>query len=159
MAYPLPAGGRGYIRPASLVSVWSSAPFLQNNTVGPFDEDPSVPARMNRFDRAIRQLLWPETRDKDRIFGNENGPGVGVIDRLTADTYLDVPEGYVPDYLRPLIGASRLFFPFIGGRGGSVAIGPFPKGMPVGLITNVDMLGVDLSDADRRAHRRRVLQL
>ena len=40
-----------------------------------------------------------------------------------------------------------------------MAIGPFPKGMPIGLITNVDMLGVDLSDAERRAHRRRVLQL
>ena len=34
--YVLPAGGRGYIRPASLVSLWSTAPFLQNNTVGPF---------------------------------------------------------------------------------------------------------------------------
>ena len=37
MDYPLPDGGRGYIRPASLVSVWSTAPFLQNNTVGPFE--------------------------------------------------------------------------------------------------------------------------
>ena len=37
MDYPLPAGGRGYIRPASLVSLWSTAPFLQNNTVGPFE--------------------------------------------------------------------------------------------------------------------------
>src|SRR4029078_2673412 len=32
--YPLPAGGRGFIRPASLISAWSTAPFLQNNTVG-----------------------------------------------------------------------------------------------------------------------------
>ena len=38
--YPLPAGGRGYIRPASLVSLWSTAPFLQNNTVGPFEYEP-----------------------------------------------------------------------------------------------------------------------
>ena len=28
--YEMPAGGRGYIRPASLVSVWSTAPFLLN---------------------------------------------------------------------------------------------------------------------------------
>src|SRR4029434_5513554 len=34
MDYVLPAGGRGYIRPASLVSLWSTAPYLQNNTVG-----------------------------------------------------------------------------------------------------------------------------
>src|SRR4029453_12357270 len=26
--------GRGYLRPASLISLWSSAPFLSNNSVG-----------------------------------------------------------------------------------------------------------------------------
>src|SRR5204862_529334 len=57
--YALPAGGRGYIRPASLVSLWSTAPFLQNNTVGRFGDDPSVKARMDRFDDAIEQMLWP----------------------------------------------------------------------------------------------------
>ncbi|HUK33927.1 MAG TPA: hypothetical protein VLV86_08470, partial [Vicinamibacterales bacterium] len=35
----LPGGGRGYTRPASLVSIWSTAPFLLNNTVGKFDPD------------------------------------------------------------------------------------------------------------------------
>ena len=30
--YKMPAGGRGYTRPPSLVSVWSTAPFLLNNT-------------------------------------------------------------------------------------------------------------------------------
>src|SRR5262249_53785132 len=40
--YAMPAGGRGYTRPPSLVSLWSTAPFLLNNTVGPFDGDPSV---------------------------------------------------------------------------------------------------------------------
>ena len=34
--YTLPGGGRGFTRPASLVSLWSTAPFLQNNSVGPF---------------------------------------------------------------------------------------------------------------------------
>src|SRR5438105_4594523 len=33
----LPGGGRGYTRPASLVSLWSTAPFLLNNTIGKFD--------------------------------------------------------------------------------------------------------------------------
>ena len=158
MDYPLPGNGRGFIRPASLVSVWSTAPFLQNNTVGPFGESPSVGARMDRFDRAIRELLWPERRPKDPIFANENGPGVGIIDRLTADTYLEVAEGYVPDYLRPLIRLSHRL-PFVGGSGGSVSIGPFPKGMPVGLITNTDLLGVDMSEAERRVHRQRLLKL
>ena len=101
--YPLPAGGRGYIRPASLVSLWSTAPFLQNNTVGHFEWSPSVEARMRSFQDSIEQMLWPEKRDKDALFANENGPGVGVIDRITVDSYLDVPEGYIPDYLRPFV--------------------------------------------------------
>jgi hypothetical protein len=159
MDYPLPAGGRGYIRPAALVSLWSTAPFLQNNTVGPFDESPSVAARMKRFDAGMHEMLWPETRPKDDIFKNENGPGVGIIDRLTVDSYVDVPEGYIPDFLHPLVRAGRRAFPFIGGTGGSVSIGPFPKNMPIGLITNMDMTGADLPDKERREQRRRVLRL
>ena len=38
--FTMPAGGRGYTRPPSLVSLWSTAPFLLNNTVGPFDQAP-----------------------------------------------------------------------------------------------------------------------
>ena len=64
MDYPLPGGGRGYIRPASLVSVWSTAPFLQNNTrrairVEPVGRgaDAFVPAvdRADAVARAARQ--------------------------------------------------------------------------------------------------------
>ena len=40
--YTLPGGGRGFTRPASLVSLWSTAPFLQNNSVGPFNPSPAV---------------------------------------------------------------------------------------------------------------------
>ena len=35
--YKMPAGGRGYTRVPSLISLWSTAPFLLNNSVGPFD--------------------------------------------------------------------------------------------------------------------------
>ena len=34
--YNMPAGGRGYTRPASLISLWSTAPYLLNNSVGTF---------------------------------------------------------------------------------------------------------------------------
>ena len=44
--YQMPAGGRGYTRLPSLISVWSTAPFLLNNSVGPFNADPSVDGRM-----------------------------------------------------------------------------------------------------------------
>jgi hypothetical protein len=156
---PLLAGGRGYVRPASLVSVWSTAPFLQNNSVGRFEPSPSVEARMRSFQDSIEQMLWPEKRGKDPLFANENGPGVGVIDRLTEDASVEVAEGYVPDNLRGLIGAGRRLFPFLFGEG-SVRIGPFPKGMPVNLLANMDLLDLDASsELDRRAHRKALLEL
>ena len=39
--YTMPDGGRGYTRPASLVSIWSTAPFLLNNSLGDFNPSPS----------------------------------------------------------------------------------------------------------------------
>jgi len=157
--YPLPAGGRGYIRPASLVSLWSTSPFLQNNTVGPFYTDPSVATRMRGFDISIRQMLWPDEREKDPIFKDEKGPGVGVIDRVTVDSYLDIPEGYIPEIYSGLISLSRVLVPTIGGTGRSVKIGPFPKGFPIGLMANMDLLGSDLSPAERDVHRKKLLTL
>ena len=38
-------------------------------------------------------------------------------------------------------------------------IGPFPKGMPVGLMTNMDLLGDELPPAEREAHRKKLLTL
>ena len=99
MDYALPGGGRGFIRPASLVSLWSTAPFLQNNAVGPFEWQPSVAARMRSFEASIEQMLWPEKRERDPLFPNP-GPGVGVIDRMTEDSYLEVPESYIAAPLR-----------------------------------------------------------
>jgi len=157
--YPLPAGGRGYIRPASLVSLWSTSPFLQNNTVGPFYTDPSVATRMKGFDLSIRQMLWPDEREKDPIFKDEKGPGVGVIDRMTVDSYLEVPEGYIPEIYGGLISLSRLLVPTLGGTGRSVKIGPFPKGFPIGLMANMDLLGSDLTPAERDVHRKKLLTL
>jgi hypothetical protein len=157
--YPLAAGGRGYIRPASLVSLWSTAPFLQNNTVGPFEWSPSVEARMRSFEQSIEQMLWPERRRKDDLFANEKGPGIGIIDRITTDAYVEVPETYLSPLLRPLIGISRQLFPSVGGEGGNLKVGPFPKGMPIGLITNLDLTGDELPPAERDAHRRRMIDL
>jgi hypothetical protein len=157
--YTLLGGGRGYIRPASLVSLWSTAPYLQNNTVGPFEWNPDVASRMKSFERSIEQMLWPERREKDKVFGSDNSPGVGVIDRITADAYVEVPEPYVSAPLRPFLGFFRRIFPFIGGEGGALKVGPFPRGMPIGLITNLDILGEDLSEDQRDEHRRKLVAL
>src|SRR5262249_55028516 len=76
-AYQMPAGGRGYTRPPSLISLWSTAPYLLNNSVGSggtsygydsdFSADPSVAARVRAFQSGIEQLLWPEKRKRDRV--------------------------------------------------------------------------------------------
>ena len=47
--------GPGYYRVASLVSLWSSAPFLHNNTLGKFTGDPSIAGRLERLQRRYRE--------------------------------------------------------------------------------------------------------
>ena len=83
----IPAGGNGYYRTPSLISIWSSAPFLHNNSLGEYNGDPSVAGRMKAFDDAAEKLLWPEKREP-KIF------------RTDRDTHLemgalkaDIPEG------------------------------------------------------------------
>jgi hypothetical protein len=60
--FEMPGGGRGYIRTASLTSLWATAPYLHNNSVGVFVKDPSVQGRMTAFNDAIVKMLWPERR-------------------------------------------------------------------------------------------------
>lgn len=118
--YKMPAGGRGYTRPASLISVWSTAPLLLNNSLGKFNPSPSVAARMESFDNSIQQLLWPEKREKDKVLGDKVP---GVIDRTTARSYLRVPTGYLPDTLQELQGPLQRYLPWLFGKDG-VELGP-----------------------------------
>ena len=61
--------GPGFVRVASLVSVWSSAPFLHNNALGKFTGDPSVAGRLEAYNDAAEKLLWPQKRlGKDSIW-------------------------------------------------------------------------------------------
>jgi hypothetical protein len=60
--FSFPADGRGYYRTPSLISIWATAPFLHNNSVGQFNGDPSVKGRIEAFNDAIEKLLWPEKR-------------------------------------------------------------------------------------------------
>ena len=146
--FTMPGGGRGFTRPASLVSLWSTGPYLQNNTVGPFDPSPSVEARMRVFQESIEQMLWPERRKKDQIFANESGPGVGWIDRTTVESNIYVPPGYVPDALRKLLS--------VGDRDGSVTLGPIPEGTPIGLLANLDLLDLDDPPDVRKEHLKKL---
>lgn len=148
--FMMPAGGRGYTRPPSLVSLWSTGPYLLNNSVGPFYADPSVATRMKVFDASIRQMLWPETRDRDSdpVLAAK---GVGVIARTTATSWVKLPAGFVPPALRHVSGIANLLFPGMFTTEGGLQIGPIPKGTPVNLLGNFDVLpetpgiGADLS--------------
>jgi hypothetical protein len=113
--FKAPAGGPGYYRPPSLISMWSSAPFLHNNAVGVFTGDPSVAGRMRAFDDAIEKLLWPGRRQ-----------GKGSIWTTTRESFIRIPGPLVPDALKPL------------SRNGVLEIGPIPKGTPINLLANVD---------------------
>ena len=94
--YTMPAGGRGYTRPASLISLWSTAPFLLNNTVGLFNGDPSVKGRMAAFEDGIEKMLWPEKRDKDPVLGDK----VPGLDRPDDRVELSPGAGRLPAGLR-----------------------------------------------------------
>jgi cytochrome c5 len=107
--------GPGYYRTPSLVSLWSSAPFLHNNALGKFTGDPSVAGRMEAFNDAVEKLLWPEKRlNKASIWRTQN------------ECSLHLRKEFVPKPLRRFAGSD-----------GYVRIGPIPKGTPVNLIGNL----------------------
>ena len=147
--YQMPAGGRGYTRPPSLVSVWATAPFLLNNSLGPFDSSPSVEARINSFQASIEQLLWPEKRERDALLGDKVP---GIIDRTTERSYVTIPVGYVPELLRPLQGTLYRWFPWLFKDDGDITIGPIPAGVPVNLLANLQLLSETDNLAQRAAH-------
>jgi hypothetical protein len=151
-SYKMPAGGRGYTRPPSLISLWSTAPFLLNNSVGHFEASPSVEARMRSFQDSIEQMLWPEKREKD----TELRGIPGKIDRTPVPTYLRVSKGYLPDFLQKLPNDKLL--PNVFGEEGLV-IGPIPTGTPIGLLSNVNLLPEETDPAKRLVYEAKVADL
>jgi hypothetical protein len=155
MPYVMPAGGRGYIRPASLISLWSTAPFLLNNSVGRFDPSPSVEARMRSFEDSIEKMLWPEKRDKDSLLGDQVP---GLIDRTNSTSFLRVPIGYLPDTVQSfLTGANKLFPSLL--TDGELRLGPIPRGTPVSLLANVRILSESKDPGEQLRHARDIVQL
>jgi hypothetical protein len=128
--YRMPGGGLGFTRVPSLVSIWSSAPFLVNNRLGPFSGDPSVDGRMKVFDASIEQLLWPEKRDHDTGFD-------GYIVRTTERSDVFIPKRSIPVELNNLVD-SLPASPFrrVFDTNGDFKLGPIPKGFPINLAAN-----------------------
>ena len=106
----------GYYRTPSLVSLWSSAPFLHNNMLGKFTGAASVAGRMDAFNDAVEKLLWPEKRlNKESIWRTQN------------ECSFHLRKEFVP---RP--------FDKLAGRDGYVTIGRIPKGTPINLLANLE---------------------
>ena len=124
--YDMPGGGRGYQRAPSLVSMWSSAPYLHNNNLGKFTGDPSVAGRIDAFNDGVEKLLWPEKRADS---GCQGLPSCGPIYRTTEESWIIVNRSFLPDYLRPLLDKDEL------------RIGPIPKGTPINLLANIHAAG------------------
>ncbi len=141
--YDMPGGGRGYTRPASLISLWSTAPYLLNNTVGKFYWSGSVDDRVASFEDGITKMLWPAKRAGDRMFVTASGKELpGVIDVTTDSSYLKVATGFLPPFLRRVSGYLAWLFPkFVGEEG--IQIGPIPKGTPINLLSNIDLTKKD----------------
>jgi hypothetical protein len=158
--YTMPAGGRGYTRPPSLISLWSTAPFLLNNAVGEeaFEQDPSVEARMRVFQASIEQMLWPEKRRLDKLSTDKNDP-VYFIDRTTTPSNISIPAAYVPETLRPLSAMLRKLLPTLFDASGGIVIGPFPKGLPVNLLANLTPLSESDDPIEKLKHIEQLVEL
>ena len=117
--------------------------------------EPSVTSRIAVFQDAITQMLWPDKRQKDLVLGNKVP---GVIDRTTATSYLRVPAGYLPGYIRSSLDALGLIAPAIFNEGG-IEFGPIPAGTPVDLLANLAMLPETDNIRDRLAHDKDVAGL
>jgi hypothetical protein len=128
--YQMPGGGLGFTRVPSLVSIWSTAPFLVNNRLGPFSEDPSVESRMKVFNASIEQLLWPEKREHEPGFD-------GFIVRTTERSDVVIPKRSIPVELRNLIGSLPVQpFRKVFDKDGNFSLGPIPKGFPINLAAS-----------------------
>lgn len=107
-------GGPGYYRPASLISVWATAPYFHNNALGTYTHDPSIEGRLTAFDDGINKLLWNEKRAKfsSEVYDGGKRPGdlrsydgpaakgdPGYIYRLPLDSQI----AFAAPFIRPLI--------------------------------------------------------
>ncbi|HET7437128.1 MAG TPA: hypothetical protein VFN10_20640 [Thermoanaerobaculia bacterium] len=166
--YAMPAGGRGYTRPASLVSLWSTAPYLQNNTLGSnhddatyhdngkgkyynldrsvkFYDDPGVEHRVASFEDGITQLLWPEKRAGNTMFKTASGKmAPGWIDKTTQRSWLNVMPGYLPKAISDKLPPQMMNHgnPNRPPQPG-LNIGPIPSGTPVNLLSNMNLTETD----------------
>jgi hypothetical protein len=154
--YDMPAGGRGYTRVPSLISLWSTAPFLLANTVGPFTGDPSVEGRMRAFDASIEQMLWPEKRKHDPELGDKVD---GWIDRTDSNSHLFLPVTYISAIRERLGKDGDTLFANLADADGNLVLSNIPKGMAVNLLANLQPLAETKDPSDLVKHYIQLLSL
>ncbi len=135
-----PADGRGYYRTASLVSIWATAPFLHNNSVGTFTGDPSVKGRIAAFNDAVRKLLWPAQRD-----------GPKSMKRVSTRTYFNIRIATIGDVALQELRSFKPELPKLPGIPEIKLPNPFeivenktlrfpvPEGTPINLLANINI--------------------
>ena len=155
-SYELKGGGRGFTRVPSLTSLWSTAPFLLNNSVGPFDPNPSVKNRVDVFNASIKQMLWPETREHDEELQDKVD---GKIDRTTRQSYILIPNHYVEEVRKVAGPIARAEIDKLTNKDGFLEIGPIPQGVPVGLLANLQLLAETKAPGDIAVHYAKLLKL
>jgi hypothetical protein len=107
---------KSFYRTPTLVSIWATAPYLNNNSVGIYTGDPSVAGRMAAYEDGMTKLLWPERRlgTKSILVTTEDStlPGLFPMLKKLLPEFADLPDLNV-DLLR------------------------VPKGTPINLLMNV----------------------
>ena len=155
LEFELKGGGRGYYRTPTLISMWATAPYLHNNALGTFVQDPSVRARMVAFQDAVEKLLWPERRlgvqsiivtsiDTQLMIPNRDRPF-----RIPAGTPVDLIARVDPREVSR-IGSSRLVLNLLSDRklfNGLVRRNQAPDF----VLDKGHLFGAELSDDDKRA--------
>jgi len=109
-------GSKAYYRTPTLVSIWATAPYLHNNSVGEYNADPSIAGRMTAYEDGMSKLLWPERRD-----------GIRSVKVTTENSAL-------PD-LFPLL---KNLDPELAAFDFNPALLRIPKGTPLNLLTNIN---------------------
>jgi mono/diheme cytochrome c family protein len=151
-------GGRGYYRTPSLVSLWATAPYLHNNSVGLYNGDPSVAGRLTAYENGMELLLWPERRlglqsihrttEKSR-FAFEEGSGVCVARNTPIDLITNVHVAP-----REHFGRDKLFDNLLcrlTGSGAANALFLMMDNAPDFVQDRGHIYGADLPDADKQA--------
>jgi cytochrome c5 len=159
IAFRPSGGGRGYYRTPTLISMWATAPYFHNNSLGIFIKDPSVNGRMLVFEDAVEKLLWPEKRlgvqsilvttQKSKIVGRDGSElevPMGMPIKLIAN--LDPNE--LPVHGTEGNWVTRFFGDIFGGK--LLWASLLPRNLAPDFIEDRGhTFGSQLSDEDKRA--------